>query len=114
MKGRRSIVFCNTLTACQNILRNLEADIAAVECTQCNAPFYSLAAEKEAKAGALDLFAKGTKRVLVTDHEGECGIQYDNIDVVVNFSFPTTGASYLRRAQTLTKKNAQGTALSEC
>ena len=55
--------------------------------------------ERESRMESLSAFQRREKRVLVSTEIGENGICFSGIDMVINFGFPTTGASYIKRAE---------------
>ena len=61
--------------------------------------------EREDRMKALYLFKTGVERILVTTNMGENGINYNNVDTIINFNFPRSGSSYLKRAQKISKNN---------
>jgi superfamily II DNA/RNA helicase len=68
--------------------------------------------EREDRAAALSSFQRGVKRILIATDIGEDGMVYNNLDVVVNFDFPKTAASYIKRALKVNRKGGYSNYLS--
>jgi len=67
--------------------------------------------EREERILALSLFQRGVKRVLIATDIGEDGMVYNSLDLVVNFNFPTTGVSYIKRALKVNRKGGYSNCL---
>ena len=100
------LIFCDSTTACQNIVRYLKgANVSIIEYSHSKGNVNRIAMEGESRISALSAFEEGKKKVLVTTNES--GVRHNNLHKIINFYFPSTGASYLKRAQTLAGNSGQ-------
>ena len=102
--GSKTLVFCNTVQGCQNLLESLQSS----GCGHLSMSAMNKSVPPEERVQLVEEFNKGSIDVLLCTDLASRGIDMIDVATVIMFDFPVNSADFLHRAGRTARAGKQG------
>ncbi len=104
-KPEQAILFCNSRTNAETLFRHLRDELDSVELIHGGM-------EQNKRTSLFRRFRRKEIRYMVATDVAGRGLDFEHVDLVVNYDFPTTGEAYTHRTGRTARMGREGIALT--